>query len=93
MKGIPQKRTIILKNEEVFNKSKVQTPLLIKCVCLQLSDSFFTDNMGIISMWSTLQHWPAGQVNEIKHKSTVYMQNTLEDSHGSTILALIILKQ
>lgn len=44
-------------------------------------------------MWSTGQHWPAGQVNEIKHKSTVYMQNTLEDSHGSTILALIILKQ
>lgn len=43
-------------------------------------------------MWSTSQHWPAGQVNEIKHKSTVHMQNTLEDSHGITILALIILQ-
>lgn len=32
-------------------------------------------------MWSTGQHWPAGQVNEINHKSTVYMQNTFEDSH------------
>lgn len=48
--------------------------------------------MGMASIWSTSQHQHAGLVEKMKHKSTVYMQNTLENSHDITMLALILLK-